>query len=237
MTLYLLHPSCTSPILTANANFWSLLANIPPTPFSKPPKARSFRNQGSKSANQKFSMGRLVVCSRFGNSSGDMASLQRCDYHENVLKNGREHPRQRGLSTQSFLVNEKVRPFDYQFWQLHLPLVIQRERERERERFCRHRGGERDATGKKKKKKYRKKDGKMSGHYHHGCFGSWQVVSFLFLSSRKLSLLVLALCEEEEEEEAWKSSFLYFVKKKKHDNQSSCTLWRRSMIMYPKILP
>jgi hypothetical protein len=103
-----------------------------------------------------------------------MASLNSCDYHENVLKNGREHPRQRGLSTQSFLVNERVRPFDYQFWQLHLPLVI----ERERERFCRHRGGERDATGKKKKEKYRIKDGKMSGHYHHGCLGSWQVVSF-----------------------------------------------------------
>jgi hypothetical protein len=123
-------------------------------------------------------MGRLVVRSRFENSSADMASLQSCDYHENVLKNGREHPRQRGLSTQSFLVNERVRPFDYQFWQLHLPLVIQRETETETEteRFCRHRGGERDATG--KKKKYRMKDGKMSGHYHHGCFGSWQVVSF-----------------------------------------------------------
>jgi hypothetical protein len=70
-----------------------------------------------------------------------MASLQSCDYHENVLKNGREHPRQRGLSTQSFLVNERVRPFHYQFWQLHLPLVIhresgrERERERERERY------------------------------------------------------------------------------------------------------
>jgi hypothetical protein len=60
-----------------------------------------------------------------------MASLQSCDYHENVLKNGREHPRQRGLTTQSFLVNERVRPFDYQFWQLHFPLVIHRERERD----------------------------------------------------------------------------------------------------------
>jgi hypothetical protein len=174
MTLYLLHPLCTSPFLTANANFSSLLANIPLTPFSKPPKARSFRNQGSKSAKRKFSMGRLVVRSRFGNSSGDMASLQSRDYHENVLKNGREHPRQRGLSTQSFLLNERVRPFRYQFWQLHLLLVIHTERDRERERFCRHIGGERDATG---KKKYRMKDGK-SGHYHHGCFGSWQVVSF-----------------------------------------------------------
>jgi len=63
-----------------------------------------------------------------------MASLQSCDYHENVLKNGREHPRQRGLSTQSFLVNERVRPFHSQFWQLHLSLVIHREREGERER-------------------------------------------------------------------------------------------------------